>query len=394
MCALRTPPSRTASSPPSTCMAAPRRTAAAPALPPALLRFNLAGIPAGAHDDGRDPEADQQDRIRARRRTPDHTRSPRRRLLVAEHGHRNTRTGHGVVQHALASRVAPDTAIPVSTSPVKLGLDRRVRARSARAGTHVRVPGTSRSASLAPALRPTEAGDGKPPSRSSRSVRTPFTVVCQDGTLTQSYLACATSAARARSRTLPGSCVDYGLPPPLETPSLISVVATGGTSAFVIGRVDGAANQTITLQASTAPTCVAGDARRRRQPPRAAGHGDDGRRRLFRRRRRGVTSGHLRRGAGDVAGDEPDVRVPGQLRATTIPGRRRSCSTARRRPRATSSTRRARRAGTSSPSRRASGSRSSCPGCRPTTTSRCSRTSARRSLSQFNPAPADDRRPD
>ena len=52
--------------------------------------------------------------------------------------------------------------------------------------------------------------------------------------------------------------VDYELPPPLETPSLIRVVSTGGTGAFVIGRVDGASNLPLTLAASTAPTCSAG----------------------------------------------------------------------------------------------------------------------------------------
>jgi hypothetical protein len=43
-----------------------------------------------------------------------------------------------------------------------------------------------------------------------------------------------------------------------NAPSLISVKATEGQNAYLVGRVDGAANQTITLQTSTASTCVLG----------------------------------------------------------------------------------------------------------------------------------------
>ena len=45
---------------------------------------------------------------------------------------------------------------------------------------------------------------------------------------------------------------------PANAPSLLGVVATGGTNAHVIGRVDGAANQDIALQLTSASTCVAG----------------------------------------------------------------------------------------------------------------------------------------
>lgn len=45
---------------------------------------------------------------------------------------------------------------------------------------------------------------------------------------------------------------------PAVPPSLISAVATGGTNAFLVGRVDGAANQQISVQAYAAGTCVAG----------------------------------------------------------------------------------------------------------------------------------------
>ena len=51
----------------------------------------------------------------------------------------------------------------------------------------------------------------------------------------------------------------YSVPDvPPDAPNLLSVVATGGTNALLIGRLDGAANRSITLQASTSPTCVAG----------------------------------------------------------------------------------------------------------------------------------------
>ena len=40
---------------------------------------------------------------------------------------------------------------------------------------------------------------------------------------------------------------------PPNAPSLIGVVATGGTNAYLVGRVDGAPNQSITLQANRRP---------------------------------------------------------------------------------------------------------------------------------------------
>ena len=45
---------------------------------------------------------------------------------------------------------------------------------------------------------------------------------------------------------------------PANAPSLLGVVATGGTSVHVIGRVDGAANQDVALQLTSANTCIAG----------------------------------------------------------------------------------------------------------------------------------------
>ncbi len=43
-----------------------------------------------------------------------------------------------------------------------------------------------------------------------------------------------------------------------DPPVLVRAVSTGGTSAFLIGRADGAANQSITVQASSSASCVAG----------------------------------------------------------------------------------------------------------------------------------------
>jgi hypothetical protein len=50
----------------------------------------------------------------------------------------------------------------------------------------------------------------------------------------------------------------YTVVVPPNAPSLIGVAATGGTTAFLVGRVDGAANQAITLQTFSAGTCVLG----------------------------------------------------------------------------------------------------------------------------------------
>ena len=85
---------------------------------------------------------------------------------------------------------------------------------------------------------------------------TPFSVVCQNGQLEQSYFLRYFSKEDSVVNA-PQLIVDY-TPAALATPSLIQVVATGGTGAFVIGRVDGAANLPLTLAASTAPTCTAG----------------------------------------------------------------------------------------------------------------------------------------
>ena len=97
---------------------------------------------------------------------------------------------------------------------------------------------------------------------------TPFSVVCQNGQLEQSYFLRYYSKEDSVVNA-PQLIVDY-TPTALATPSLIRVVATGGTGAFVIGRVDGAANAPLTLAASTAPTCTAGGSPGRRNTCRRA----------------------------------------------------------------------------------------------------------------------------
>ncbi len=52
--------------------------------------------------------------------------------------------------------------------------------------------------------------------------------------------------------------VSVVLLPDLATPALLRVVATGGTNAYLIGRVDGTPSLPITLQAYTAATCTDG----------------------------------------------------------------------------------------------------------------------------------------
>ena len=50
----------------------------------------------------------------------------------------------------------------------------------------------------------------------------------------------------------------YTLQQPANAPSLLVVIATGSTNAFLIGRVEGASNRAITLQASAATSCFLG----------------------------------------------------------------------------------------------------------------------------------------
>ena len=84
---------------------------------------------------------------------------------------------------------------------------------------------------------------------------TPFTVVCQNGQLEQSYFLRYYSKEHSILKA-PRLTVDYTTLT-LATPSLFRVVSTG-TGAVVLGRVDGASSIPLTLSASTASTCTAG----------------------------------------------------------------------------------------------------------------------------------------
>ena len=146
---------------------------------------------------------------------------------------------------------------PLSTSPAQPRRCRHSRTWAAPRTT----PPTNRdfaSANLATRVGAERAGDGK------LSVEvftipcgTPFTVVCQNGgvravvlppLLQQGKLARDRAAAARHLRDAT----------PLATPSLFRAVSTGGTGAFLLGRVDGAPSMSLTLAAATAATCVAG----------------------------------------------------------------------------------------------------------------------------------------
>ena len=220
-----------------------------------LLRFNLAGIPAGATITAATLKLTSKTGF-AFDGDPDHYA-----IFLANDSWSestvtwNTRPADGVVQQVPPAEWLLN-GLPLSTSPDKLGSTSAFEAVGC-FGTHVAARNFG-SANLRTRIAAERAGDGK----LSLEVftipcGTPFTVVCQNGKLKQSYF------LRYFSRegsvlNAPRLVVDYEVPPPLETPSLIRVVSTGGNGAFVIGRVDGASNLALTLAASTAPTCSAG----------------------------------------------------------------------------------------------------------------------------------------
>ena len=222
-----------------------------------LLRFNLAGDPGRRDDHGRDPEADELDGIRIRRRPGSPRDLPRRRLLVGERGHVEHASGRRRRATGSAGRVALCTAF--RSAPRRPSSARPPRSRrSGCSGTRADGPRTSARRTSAPASAAERAGDGKLSLEIfTIACGTPFSVVCQNGKLEQSYFLryysredSVLNAPRLRRRLRPAA--------PLATPSLIRVVSTGGTGAFVIGRVDGASNLPLTLAASTAATCTAG----------------------------------------------------------------------------------------------------------------------------------------
>ena len=216
------------------------------------------------------------------------------------------------------------------------------------------------SSNLGARIGAERAGDGKLSLEIfSIPCGTPFTVVCRNGQLEQAYFLRYSSREHSILKA-PRLVVDYELVS-LSTPSLIRVASTGGTGAFVVGRVDGASNLPLTLAASTAPTCVAGalpGGGTPAGPPVSVTTDADG---YF-----GVAV------SGVPPGDFVTVRVTAPA-STAASGCLVSSGendvwpkalelAARRQPRATGSTRPARRAGTGSTSHPGSGSRSALSG--------------------------------
>jgi hypothetical protein len=164
----------------------------------------------------------------------------------------NTRPADGLVPQAPPAEWLLFGS-PLSTSPANLG--------AASAFDNVGCFGTTStsraftSPNLATRVGAERAGDGKLSVEVfTIACGTPFAVVCQNGQLEQSYFLRYYSKEQSLL-TAPRLSVDYTT---LATPSLIRVVSTGGTGAFVIGRVDGAASLPLTVAASTASTCTAG----------------------------------------------------------------------------------------------------------------------------------------
>ncbi len=285
----------------------------------------------------------------------------------------NTRPADGLVPQAPPAEWLLFGS-PLSTSPANLGAASAFDSTGCFGTTSTNR--TFTSANLGTRVGAERAGDGKLSVEVfTIACGTPFAVVCQNGQLEQSYFLRYYSKEQSLLNA-PRLIVEYTAA--LAVPSLIQVVSTGGTGAFVIGRVDGASNLPLTLTASTAATCTAGALPGGGTPTGgpvsvttdAAGY--------FSAAVTGVTPGDfvtVEVTAPSATGPSPCLVSSGDNdfwpKALALTG-----STRRH---ATSSTRPARHVGTSSPSLPASASRSGSPAFQPTTTWPCSRTSARRS---------------
>ena len=220
-----------------------------------LLRFDLGAVPAGATITGASLQLSSLTGF-AFDGDPEHRASFIPDDSWAEGSVTwNTRPGDGLVPQPPPAEWLLFGS-PLGTSPANLGAASAFE----NVGCAVSTPPKTRafgSSNLAARVGAERAGDGKLSVEIfSIPCGTPFTVVCQNGQLEQAYFLRYSSREHSVLKA-PRLVVDYELIS-LSTPSLIRVASTGGTGAFVVGRVDGASNLPLTLAAATAPTCVAG----------------------------------------------------------------------------------------------------------------------------------------
>ena len=164
----------------------------------------------------------------------------------------NTRPADGLVPQAPPAEWLLFGS-PLSASPANLGAASAFDSTGCFGTTSTNR--TFTSANLGTRVGAERAGDGKLSIEVfTIACGTPFAVPCQNGQLEQSYFLRYYSKEQSLLNA-PRLVVEYTA---LAVPSLIQVVSTGGTGAFVIGRVDGASNLALTVAASTAATCTAG----------------------------------------------------------------------------------------------------------------------------------------
>ena len=127
---------------------------------------------------------------------------------------------------------------------------------------------TLKNLSTAPVLAPISAVVGGLPTTVTLANKSgdlpdgrPYVAPMQPGSMLASGATLAFVLKFANPQRVPFTStlqILYSIEIPPDAPTLISVVATGGTDAGIIGRVDGLPSRSITLQAQAARTCVFG----------------------------------------------------------------------------------------------------------------------------------------